>query len=788
MGTKQMQHRRNRRGRTRGFAPFVAFALLFAFALGQGSSLVAFAFDNSGAGTAVSNAGGAPAADDSADDGSTKAGSDGGSATGVSSSDSGSTSTGGAGKVSTAGKGGDAAAPAAAQQLDGGDIDLDYVAAGPFTYNHNTGLGSPPQFGYDNRQISKTNGVVESLEAGDFECGDYVTFFTQVVVAKDAAGSGTVELDYSFGTETTGQPGLGFVDIISAAINIPDGGNVGNVGDNVVTLSNEFTETQGYDELHGTVTVTNLAPGEEAIVRVIVELGCLVGSSPTGNILTAIDAARADGDTVPVGQQTVPMKKVEDIAQPGLDVNKTCPADAGIGDTIAYEIEIVNTGNEALDILSVMDTVNGHPADDITDLFPASVAAGATVSADYEYTVLASDPDPLPNSVSVSAEGAISGATLTGSASCETDVTHVPGIDVTKSCPAEVAVGEDIEYTITVENTGNEPLVGVTVEDTLLGDITGDFDFDFSQPFPAGEVATALVTYQQQAGDPDPITNTVTATGTGADSGAEATDTASCTTNITHVPGIAVTKSCPVEAGEGDTITYSITVSNTGNEALEDVTVMDSVLGDLSDSFGDTLDVGDSETQEFDYTVPEDGEDPLVNVVAVSGSGVDSGTTVTSTATCSTDILHPAISIVKTVSEETVAVGDTVTYTYVVKNTGDTTLFDISVDDDVLGHIGDIDVLEPGDSATLTKDFVVGDEVVRNIAIARGHDILGRVVEASDDAIVTPILGTSPTPTPPTTPFTGSDAGWLGLIAALAIGVGLTVIAATRRGRSGETT
>jgi uncharacterized repeat protein (TIGR01451 family) len=363
-----------------------------------------------------------------------------------------------------------------------------------------------------------------------------------------------------------------------------------------------------------------------------------------------------------------------------------------------------------------------------------------------------------------------------------------PEIDVTKSCPASVEAGDDIEYTITVENTGNEPLVDVTVDDTLLGDITGDFDFDFSQPFPAGEVATAVVTYQQQAGDPDPITNTVTATGTGADSGAEATDTASCTTDIVHVPGIAVRKSCPAQAGEGDTITYSITVSNTGNEALEDVTVMDSVLGDLSDSFGNTLDVGDSETQEFDYTVPEGGEDPLVNIVAVSGSGVDSGTTVTGTATCSTDILHPAISIVKTVSEETVAVGDTVTYTYVVTNTGDTTLFDISVDDDVLGHIGDIDVLEPGDSATLTKDFVVGDEVVRNIAIARGHDILGRVVEASDDAIVTPILGTSPTPTPPTTPFTGSDAGWLGLIAALAIGVGLTVIAATRRRRSGETT
>ena len=81
-----------------------------------------------------------------------------------------------------------AAAPVAG--LDGGDISLDFVAAGPFTYNHATGLGSPPQFGYDNRTISKTNGVVESLEGGDFECGDLVTFFVQVKVAGDAAGSG----------------------------------------------------------------------------------------------------------------------------------------------------------------------------------------------------------------------------------------------------------------------------------------------------------------------------------------------------------------------------------------------------------------------------------------------------------------------------------------------------------------------------------------------------------------------------------------------------------------------
>ena len=779
MGTKKMQQRRSRRARARGAAPLVAFAMLFAFALGQGGSLMAFAFDNSGAGPTVSKDGSAPTSDNSGDDGSSAGGGTAevsGSGPAATSSDSGSTSTR---------KTGAAARNSGSQDVAGtlavvpGNIELDFVAAAPQTYNHETGVGG--QFG--DRIINQQ--VVESLEGGDFECGDLVVFFVEVVVG-GTGDAGTLQLDMSFGAETTGQPGVGFTDIVSASINAGDDGNVGLEGTETATLGTVTHDTAGYDETKATVSVTGLQGGETAIVRIVAELGCEVGASPTGNILSSIDAARLDGTTVNVGQETVPLKKVEDIAQPGLDVNKTCPATATVGSEITYTIDIVNTGNEALDILSVVDTVNGHAGVNITSSFPDTVAAGATVSATFKYTVLASDPDPLPNSVAATAEGVISEASVTGNASCVTDIVHVPGIDVTKSCPAAVAEGEDIEYTITVQNTGNEPLTGVTVTDTLLGDITGDFNVDFANPFPAGATATATVTYEQQAGDPDPITNTVTAEGVGADSGTKATDTASCTTDITHVPGIAVTKSCPAAAGEGEVVTYTITVSNTGNETLEDVTVMDTILGDLSESFADTLDEGGSETQEFDFTVPEGAADPLVNVVTVSGTGADSGTTVNSTATCSTDILHPAIDIVKTVSDETVAVGDTVTYTYVVTNTGDTTLFDITVDDDVLGHIGDIAVLEPGESATLTADFVVGDEPTTNVAIARGHDILGRVVEASDDALVTPILPTVATTPPPTTPFTGSDAGRLGLFAALAFGIGLTVVAATRRRRSGE--
>ena len=101
-------------------------------------------------------------------------------------------------------------------------------------------------------------------------------------------------------------------------------------------------------------------------------------------------------------------------------------------------------------------------------------------------------------------------------------------------------------------------------------------------------------------------------------------------------------------------------------------------------------------------------------------------------------------------------------------------------------HIGDIPVLEPGFSVTLTKDFVVGDEPVVNVGTAVGEDILGRVVSDDDDAFVSPIAGDNPPnpPNNPPTPFTGSDAGRLGLITMILAGIGVTVVASTRRRRS----
>ena len=53
-------------------------------------------------------------------------------------------------------------------------------------------------------------------------------------------------------------------------------------------------------------------------------LACGAGN-PTGNILNDIQSATADGDNVSVGQQTVPMKVTGFVAEPAIDIEKTCP-------------------------------------------------------------------------------------------------------------------------------------------------------------------------------------------------------------------------------------------------------------------------------------------------------------------------------------------------------------------------------------------------------------------------------------------------------------------------------
>jgi archaellum component FlaG (FlaF/FlaG flagellin family) len=215
-------------------------------------------------------------------------------------------------------------------------------------------------------------------------------------------------------------------------------------------------------------------------------------------------------------------------------------------------------------------------------------------------------------------------------------------------------------------------------------------------------------------------------------------------------PGIEIVKEGAELAHEGDTITYTFEVTNTGDVDLSDVEVTDDVLGAIGTI--DDLAVGATETLEKEFVVPEDTD-------GVDNIGTACGTDIGSVEVCDDDphsllVIHPDVEIVKTANPTSAEPGQTITYTYEVTNAGDTTLTDILVTDDILGDIGTIDELEPGESVTLTKTMVVeADSPRTNIGEACGTDALEQEVCDDDDATISIVLPAPPEPRLPATGF-----------------------------------
>jgi hypothetical protein len=217
---------------------------------------------------------------------------------------------------------------------NGGDFKLDFIAAAPFTYDHATGGGA-----FDDRTIGKANDVVESLEGGDFACGDLVTHFVQIPVLPGAAQQ-TIRMNFKWTADSTGQSGAAYDQMHNPKINsgVIDGGvgegaggtDAGNVevapAASVVNFTQNLTQTLHTKgaEHSAVVEVAGLNGSDKVILRFELDIHCN-GQDPTGNLQATLDTAEViAGGTGKIGSgaQTIPLKRVGDIKP--CDP-KTCP-------------------------------------------------------------------------------------------------------------------------------------------------------------------------------------------------------------------------------------------------------------------------------------------------------------------------------------------------------------------------------------------------------------------------------------------------------------------------------
>ena len=222
-----------------------------------------------------------------------------------------------------------------------------------------------------------------------------------------------------------------------------------------------------------------------------------------------------------------------------------------------------------------------------------------------------------------------------------------PTITVTKTADDQSKVGDPVNYTIQVCNTGLVAVTKQSVIDSLLGDISPSFD-DTLAP---GACDSVTVSRTVVLGDPDPLVNTVTATYT---AGVQtATAMASADTDLFQ-PDVDVTKNCspdPIQVGQAETCTIVVTnTSSPDSPNLENGTIMDTLTGNLLDPANTAvvnsdcaavLPTGGSCTINTTRVVLASDPSPLANTVTVHYNPVGFPNDITASATDSVIIEAP---------------------------------------------------------------------------------------------------------------------------------------------------
>lgn len=356
----------------------------------------------------------------------------------------------------------------------------------------------------------------------------------------------------------------------------------------------------------------------------------------------------------------------------------------------------------------------------------------------------------------------------------------VNGVHPSSASPLLVAMGSTLSYALTITNTGSLPLTVDQLNDTLKANVASTCTQGIGSTL--APAASFTCAYTSTASKPENNIATVAA----VDQLGRVV-TANDTTSVKPVDGqIGLTKTGPAYAHVGDTVDYVLTVVNTGDHPLTDVKVSDPGCASApvleTKTGGDQDDVlvpGEVWTYTCSHVVTAADGNSLTNTATVDALD-PLLQPVTSVSKHTLAILHPSIKITKTANPASVAVSDTVTFSYVVTNTGDATLGNVVVTDDVLGAVGVVTSLAPGASHTFTKAMTVdASSPSTNVGKVVGTDVLGTQVSDSASLTITIVLGV--VLQRPELPKTGTDAFGLATLAGSLIFFGWVLLYAGRR-------
>jgi len=458
-----------------------------------------------------------------------------------------------------------------------------------------------------------------------------------------------------------------------------------------------------------------------------------------------------------------------------LEIQKTGPTQAAAGSTVTYTILVSNSGTASAEGVEVTDTLPGeigsaqYSLDGSTWL---SYSSGNTISLG---TIIQGELRTVYVKGTVSsntADGTVitNQACLVGEdkcASCETTVSVTSVFNPrlwSKTALGKIYPGQQITYDIFLINLGDEP-GEITVADDLPDSIK-DAEYYYSglsnwEPYSSGMPLTFTLSRREgkhlyirgtlDGGvlEGEMITNTACVSQTG--------ECKSCTS---YAKGYGIDKIGPAYVAPGESIQYTITVTNYLPTTVNNVQVSDDLPGEIEEPWYTTEDNWYTSGDMIDLEDIGPGESKTVTIGGRIPDSV-SGITITNTAKLHINGNYYASDVVETQIQEpyvdlsisksgpsVIEAGNRAYYYITVTNSGTATASEVDVWDTLPAGVTDAKVysfvfeewweyqsgereylydIPPGGSKSLMISFLVGEDiadgtVLEDQACLEGYD------------------------------------------------------------------
>ena len=507
--------------------------------------------------------------------------------------------------------------------------------------------------------------------------------------------------------------------------------NVGDTTSYTVTLTdngpNAATNAQVTDLLPAGLSFVSAAPSQGTYnpatglwsvgtVNVgspatLVVQATVISPSPQTNTATITHSDQFDPNTANNTASATQTPQQADLAL----TKTTSDPTPNVGDTVTYTVTLSNNGPDSATKAQVTDLlpaglsfVSATPSqgayDPATGLWTAGViVVGAPQTLMIQAMVVS--PSQSTNTATITHADQFDPNTANNTASA-TQTPQQADLALTKSVSNPAPnVGDTITYTITLTNSGPDPATGVQVQDAAAAGVSfvmatpsqGTYD-PASGIWTVGTVdvgSPATLVIQAIVISPNPRTNTATITSSDQFDPNTANNTASVVT-VPQQADLALTKTTSDPTPNvGDTVTFTVTLSNNGPDAATDAQVTDLLPAGLSfvsatPSQGTydpatglwtvgTVDVGSPQTLVIVATVAT--ANPHTNTATITHADQFDPDSGNNTATASDSPQQADLVLTKTVDNAAPNVGGTITFTITVGDLGPSDATNVSISD-----------------------------------------------------------------------------------------------------------